>query len=146
MPERITAVKKSSLADLSEGWGDECYAIVRPAKYEDMLALDAVKAETPAAQVAYQHKVVADHFITGKIKVWTANGEQELVDMTSDDVDCSVAVLDKLFADIIGFDVDPKDLRVAAAHGRMLPPKEKSTATPSSTDAPRDSPEPSPGS
>jgi hypothetical protein len=134
VPERITAVKKSSLAGLSEGWGDECYAIVRPATYSDMIALDGIDRTDKSAAAHFQRELVRAHFVTGKIKLWSDKG-QELVDMTVDDVDCSVAVLDKLFADIIGIDVDPKDLREAVAQGLMQESNGNSTGTQSSTEA-----------
>src|SRR5947209_7601295 len=102
MQERITAVKKSSLAGLSEGWGDECYAMVRPATYPDMIALESLDPSDKAAIAKYQSEFVRERFLGGRIKIWTSSGQQ-LVDMTVDDVDSSTEVLDKIYADIMGF-------------------------------------------
>lgn len=144
MAERITAVKKSSLAGLAEGWGDECFAIVRPAQYTDMIALDSLDASDKVATAQYQIKFVRDRFIAGKIKVWTPDG-QELVDMTVDDVECSTEVLDKLYADIMGF-ADPKALREVVAHEMQRKASEPSTEMSSSEETSKTSTSQSPAS
>jgi hypothetical protein len=146
VPDRITAVKKSSLAGLSEGWGEECYAIVRPARYADMIALDGLDPTDKTAAAEHQRDLVRKHFVAGKIKVWTDDGKQELLDMTVDDVECSVEVMDKLFADIIGIDVDPKDLREAVAQGLTQESNGNNTGTPSSIETSNKSATKSPAS
>jgi hypothetical protein len=147
MTQRITAVKKSSLAGLSEGWGDECYAILRPTQYDDLVALDELQAKGQKDQVTFQTDLARSHFVTGKIKTWNVEtGEQELVTMTADDVDCSVEVLDRLFADIIGIDVDPKDMRAAVAQELKQQHDAAATGTPSSTASPATSEKTSPES
>lgn len=144
MPEvkRYAAVKKSSLAGLSEEWGDECYAYVRPATYEDNMALtetDFSKMDQ-REQVAWQTKMVKGHFISGKIKAFDG-AEFVLVDMTPEDIDANIALNDKLYADIMGFDLDPKDIRKAARESALPTNAESSTEITSSSDSETTSPE-----
>lgn len=139
--KRYAAVKKSSLAGLSEEWGDECYAYVQPATYEDNIAMDEsdFSKMKQREQVEWQTKMVKDHFISGKIK--TFNGiEFELVEMTLGDIDASIAVNDKLFADIMGFDLDPKDLRKAAKESALLMNELVTTETTSSEESAKEPP------
>lgn len=132
---RYAAVKRSSLAGLSEEWGEECYAYVRPATYEDNMIVNETDFSTMKQrdQVALQTKMVKEHFISGKIKIFNGN-EFELVDMTEEDIDASIAVNDKLYADIMGFDLDPKDLRKVAMESALPSSVESSTETTSSSD------------
>lgn len=131
--KRYVAVKKSSLAGLSEEWGDDCFAYVQPATYADNLALGELDFSKmkQSEQVQWQTKMVKDHFISGKIKVFNG-AEFELTDMTLEDIDASTAVNDKLYADIMGFDLDPKDLRKAARESALLTSEPSTTETTSS--------------
>lgn len=133
--KRYVAVKKSSLAGLSEQWDDDCFAYVQPATYADNVALGEMDFSKmkQSEQVQWQTKWVKDHFISGKIKVFNGT-EFELVDMALEDIDASVAVNDKLYADIMGFDLDPKDLRKAARES-ALPTNEPSTTETTSSEA-----------
>lgn len=138
--KRYASVKKSSLAGLSEEWDESCYAYVVPATYEDHYPLtDGTVSElSPKEQVEWQKNVVKSHFVSGKIKVF--NGEAfELADMQKEDVAVSVAVLDKLYADIMGFDLDPKDLRKAVRESALLTIDENNTETTSSEESPTES-------
>lgn len=138
--KRYAAVKKSSLAGLSEEWGDDCYAYVQPATYEDNIAVADADFTKMAQreQVDWQTKMVKAHFISGKIKVFNGT-DFELTEMTVDDVTASVAVLDKLYADIMGFDLDPKDLRKAAKESALPLTTEINTETMSSGESQQES-------
>lgn len=144
---RITATKKSSLAGLSEGWGDECFAIVTPATYMDQVELDELDLPKlpQKKQVDVQFDVIRKHFVSGKIKVLNASGEYEMADMEVDDAFASIEIADKIYADIMGFDLDPKDLREVVAQQQEPQRSDQSTATPSST-TPSESAAPSPES
>ncbi|MCO4274265.1 hypothetical protein NG701_07460 [Pseudarthrobacter sp. HLT3-5] len=139
--KRYAAVKKSSLAGLSEEWGDECYAYVQPATYADNMAVTEADFSTmkQREQVEWQTKMVKDHFISGKIKAF--NGSKfELVDMADEDIDASIAVNDKLYADIMGFDLDPKDLRKAVMESALQTSEQNTTETTSSEESVPESP------
>lgn len=139
--KRYASVKKSSLAGLSEEWDESCFAYVQPATYDDQFPLTdgSIQKLTPKEQVEWQTEVVKSHFVSGKIKVF--NGEAfELADMKEEDVTVSVAVLDKLYADIMGFELDPKDLRKAAMESALLTTNESNTETTSSEESPAASP------
>src|SRR4051812_40020611 len=97
--------KKVSLAGVAEGWGDECYAIMQPATYPEMLAVDAVDADKKDEQVKFQLAFVRKHFISGKVRV---TGETDPVDMVVDDIEASVGITDRLFLGCITGDVNPK--------------------------------------
>lgn len=145
---RITATKRSSLEGLAEGWGPECFALVAPATYADQLAIDDLNltTKTPKEQIDAQNDVVRAHFIGGKVNLFDpATGEYTLVSMEVEDCFASVAITDRIYADIMGFELDPKDIRRAVAENALLPTSSESTETPSST-APDESRQESPQS
>lgn len=129
-PKRIVSIKKSLLEGLSHEWGDECYAYITPATYEEMLEVNELNTAelTQRQQVNFQLEQVKKHFVSGKIKVFTGT-EFELVDMTADDAVATIAIADKIYADIIGFELDPKDLRKAAQENALQVKSESSTET-----------------
>lgn len=72
--------------------------------------------------------IVKDRFVSGKIKIF--NGiEFELTDMTVEDAVATVAIADKLYADIVGFDLDPKNFRKVAPQLALPKTDEKPTET-----------------
>lgn len=135
--KKYRAVKKVSLADLSDGWDQECYAYVQPSTYEDQKALiqaDLGKKKEPE-QVDFQLKFVRDHFISGVIKQF--DGESfEPVEMTEDDTSLSIAITDHLYAAIMGFELNPKDIRKAAEESALQTNEETPTETSSSEEQP----------
>jgi hypothetical protein len=133
MTERITAVKRVELANVSEGYDSDCYAYVRPATYEDQkkLANKSFKGMSKEEQMDYQLSLVLDHFLSGKIKVFS-DGEFVTAEMTPDDTAASVAITDALYAGIMDFDLDPKALRKAATEAVLQTTSEKPTETTSS--------------
>ncbi|WOI85997.1 hypothetical protein [Rhodococcus qingshengii] len=134
--KRITSIKKSSLAGLSHEWDDECYAYITPATYEDTLKVTEgnIASLSEREQVEYQLNTIKEHFVSGKIKAF--NGEDfALTDMTVDDAVASVGIADKLYSDIMGFDLDPKDIRRAAMRNALQTPSESNTETSSSEDS-----------
>jgi hypothetical protein len=131
--KRYAAVKKVSLAGLSEQWDDECFAYVIPAVYADQQAIlsEKLREKSDEEQIAYQVKYVKDRFISGKIKVFDGS-DFTLADMTGDDTAASVAICDHLYSAINGFDLDPKDIRKAAEASALPKIDESSTEITSS--------------
>ena len=126
-------VKKVSLEGLSEGWDGSCFAYIIPATYQDQKDLSAADLtnKTKAEQVDYQLNFVRDHFVKGQIRVF--NGEDfETADMTKEHTSASVEVTDHLYSAIMGFELDPKDIRKAAAQSALQANDETATATTSS--------------
>lgn len=113
---KLALVKRVGLADLSEGWED-CYALVRPATYHeylDFMALD-LKDKKPQEKMEAEFDVVTSHFVSGKVKVYVEGSvEPHLVDMTAEDIKVSIPLANKLFSEILGFKLDPKDSDKAA--------------------------------
>ncbi len=107
----IGIVKRVSLAEFSEGW-DECYARMRPVSYDEQLELMEVDFEKLGQRktLDYQYKLVVDHFIDGQIKAKDPEtGEMELVPMKPEDVKASMLIVAKLFREIIGMNLSPKE-------------------------------------
>lgn len=131
-----TIVKRSSLEGLAEGWDESCYAYVKPATYEDRKKFLALLDDPDADSMGYQRDLVKRSFVSGKVKqLNTETGEFELVDLTAEDLEINL-VNDRLALDIMGFDLDPKEL--AAQLSENVPPSATSnTETPSSTDSPK---------
>lgn len=114
-PQRIVITKRISLQGLSEEWDDTCYALVKPATYEDNILIETTdfSKDSKTKQVEFQRKFVQDRLVKGQIKVF--DGEQyTAAKLLPEDVGASVELLDALFAGIIGLDTDPKALREAA--------------------------------
>jgi len=116
---------------------DGCYAIVRLRSYQDVLEVrkqDFTKEGFDT--IGYEIGVVKDHFVAGKILKFNAEGKPALADMTSDDVDASPEIADKLYAVIMGITLDPKGLSTAAPSKGASSTSSTSTSQPSSTDQP----------
>lgn len=112
---RLALTKRVSLATLSEGW-DECYAIVRPAtyqEYQDFLAFN-VADMTPAEQMKVEIDMVTEHFVSGKIVIFDAEWDTQLVDMRAEDIKASLPLANSLFFEILGVKLDPKGSVTAA--------------------------------
>src|SRR5688500_6578840 len=105
MARQLALGKKVSLGGIAEGWGDECYAFMRPATYPEMLEVDALDKDDKASQVKYQLDFVKSHFISGKVRIM---GESDPVDMTSEDIEASIVIADRLFLGSITGDTSPK--------------------------------------
>jgi hypothetical protein len=130
MSHRLSLGKKVSLEGLAEGWGEDCFVIVRPANYDDMLAVDEIDpSSSKSEQVRFQIDFVKDHFVSGKVLV-----DGQLEDMEPDDISESIALADRLFLAIIGSDLDPKDARAVAAAAAEQHSEGKPTETPSFTE------------
>ena len=127
MPRQLAIGKKVSLAGVAEGWGEECYAVMRPADYDDMLAVDNVDNSDKAAAAEFQKQFVQDHFIRGMVRI---DGDDQPVDMEAADTHATVALCDRLFLACLGDDLDPKEVRAAAAHSGEPSNDEQPTGTP----------------
>lgn len=133
---RYPVIKKVNLDGVSEGYDSECYAYVVPADYQLIQQTQTadVADMSPSEQTDLQLSVVKQQFVSGKIKVF--NGTDFILeDMTADDAVASVAIADRIYADIIGFDLDPKDLREVVAANTSQTSNEDSTETTSSEDS-----------
>jgi hypothetical protein len=139
--KRYVGVKKSSLEGLGEEWGAECYAYYVPANYEDNMAVLDMDTNTMSKQeqVKFQIEFVRAHFVSGKIKVFDGQSF-ELIDMRLDDATATVGIADRLYADIMGFDLDPKELRKAAGEASLQNSDVESIETISSEDSVAESP------
>jgi hypothetical protein len=135
--KRITSIKKVALQGLGHEWDETCYAYVIPANYEDNISVNELDTEKMSQrdQVDFQIAFVKRHFVSGKIKAF--NGQDfELTDMTEDDAVASIPIADRLYAEIMGFDLDPKDLRKAVMENALQTPNESTTETSSSEISP----------
>lgn len=137
--KRLVGVKRVSLEGLAEGWGSECYALYMPATYQDNLALQDLDPTTMSQkqQVEYQLELVRRKFVSGKIQAYNLDtGELELADMTADDAVATVGIADAIYGAIIGFELDPKDIRKEAVASALQATYETPTETISSGDSP----------
>lgn len=137
-------VKRVELAGLFEGWDAECFARVKPATAQEKtdfrkasFALSKVIAEggdpgDAAVEADMQQELVDSHFVSGRIKALNDAGEFELVDMTKEHIQVA-DISDRLYMEILGLDLDPKDIAAVAAENKKLSEGEKPTETPSST-------------
>jgi hypothetical protein len=114
MPRTIALTKRISLSEFSEDW-DDCYVLVRPATYQEALEFQEkdLKKLTTKEVLEIQRSMIKDHFVSGKVKVQSPTGV-ELVDMTAEDLDTSIAMSNHVFLQILGLDLDPKGTKTAA--------------------------------
>jgi hypothetical protein len=138
---QLALAKKVSLAGIAEGWGEECFAMMMPADYPDILAADELNGKPKKEYVEWQFSLLKKKFVSGKVKL--LNGE--LVDMEADDITASITITDRLFSSFLGEDADPKADAPAPSPADKPQSVDEPTETPSSpaSDA---SPEPTSGS
>lgn len=126
-------VKKSSLAGLAEGWDETCFAYVKPATYEDRKKFREL-IDSNDEGMDFQRELVKAKFVKGVIKRYDLDKDAFVeAPMTEEDLDINV-VNDRLAMDIMGFDLDPKELAASLAAAQSNAPT--STETPSSEDSP----------
>jgi len=135
--KRYPSVKKVSLAGLSEEWDESCFAYVIPSSYDDQLALAELNTTemTDAETTAYQLRFVREHFVSGKIKVFNGDSFVE-EDMTPSDTAATIDITDRLYAEIMGIGLDPKEIRKVAERSTLQSTEESPTSSPSSETTP----------
>ena len=130
MARQLALAKKVSLEGIAPDWGEDCYAMMLPATYADMLEVDGIEKKSKAEQVAFQMEFLKSHFVSGKIRLIDMDGP---VDMKPEDVAASITLSDRLFAACLGDDLDPKEVRRAAAATQEPESDDRPTETQSST-------------
>lgn len=108
---RVAITKKVSLAEFSDGW-DDCFVLIVPATFREVNAYledgEKRKGNTPSQDMEVQTSIIRTHFICGKIMALDESDKPELVDMTPEDSEVSIAISNKLFNEVMGFNLDPK--------------------------------------
>lgn len=114
------AVKRVSLEGVMEGYDSSCFALVKPANFSVRLEEESLQSpdSTTAARVAFQEKLIKDHFISGSIKCYDGTNYAD-IELTSDIAIEIPDVSNKLAMFVLGYDVDPKDIERA-----LMKPKE----------------------
>lgn len=131
--KRYASVKRVSLAGVSEGWDETCYAYVIPANFKTRLAEAKLSEKSTEAQRDdFQRKLITDHFVSGRIKFFDGEKFTE-DDLTLDIATETVDVSNKLAMFVLGYDIDPKDFQKAQMTPDEPSSKSVSTETPSST-------------
>lgn len=148
MAERhLALLKKVSLADINEGWGD-CYALVRGAEYDEWIefAANDLKSLKQEQVTRLEMDFVKQHFIKGEIRILDDNGDSVLVPMELADIERSAPITDALYFAILGVKVDPKALSTSTepspTSDASTQPSENSNTT--KTTSPSASPKESP--
>jgi hypothetical protein len=128
--------RRVDLSEFGDGM-DGCYAVVRLRNYQDVQEVrkqDFTKKDFDT--IGYEIGVVKAHFVSGKILRFGSEGKPTLSDMTADDVDASPEIADKLYAVIMGINLDPKGSSTAAPSKGASSTSLMSTNQLSSTDQP----------
>jgi hypothetical protein len=100
-----------SLENLADGWTADCKITYTAVKYSELKDLQQLKPEegNESAAVDMIVKFVQSHFVSGKGMTLNEAGEQELSDLTKDDItDLPMETISALFAKMTGQDSDPK--------------------------------------
>jgi hypothetical protein len=129
MTRTLGILKKTSLAGLAEGWGDECYVLTTPVTYQQLLKIQKMEVDekNPEPAIMATIELIKEHIAAGKVKVYEDN-ELKLVDITKEDVDnMSVEMTDHIFANITGgAHRDPK-ASPQVAESEQTPPNSSDT-------------------
>lgn len=115
MPRRLAITKRVNLEGIGEGWTTECFALVTPANYNEFIGFTKLQDEgkSNTELVEFQLDFVKKHYVSGKVLTLNDENEQVVDDMQSEDIDESKALADKLFGEIVGINLDPKDTSIA---------------------------------
>lgn len=133
---RLAITKRVSLAEVSEGWEDSCYAVVTLATNREQFAItetDTSKLNNRES-IELQAKFVREHFVRGEVLALDEDGEPSLVPMAPEDIEDNTEIANRLFLACVGADTDPKDTPPAASDGAEQPNSEATTKTSLSTD------------
>ncbi|WP_323512676.1 hypothetical protein [Subtercola sp. RTI3] len=116
-----------SLADIADGWTDEAFALIRPATYGDRIELTEFTDSAPsrAAQLKYQLDFTKARVVSGKVFVLDDKGQLVLDDYQPGDLDASNELNDKLYLEINGITLDPKDLKTETETSPIIEPSTK---------------------
>lgn len=121
-----------SLKGLAEGWTDECKVIYNAVKYADLKTLQTIDQDKITAEQAIDQtiKFVQDHFVSGKGVKVAEDGTAQIVDLVKEDIaDLPLEVITKLFNEMNGGKLDPKDIPEVAPSEPQLAPAEAPTTT-----------------
>jgi len=125
----ITSIKKVPLEGVSEGWDESCFAYVTPGTFKERLrSIELEKQDDQSANVTFQDDLLDAHFVSGTIKGFDGTGFVDM-DLTVEDAKSLPDVSNKLTLYILGYDIDPKDLRSLLA-------SQSNSTTSSPTDIP----------
>lgn len=107
---RLAITKRVSLDGIADGWESDCYALVTPASYAEYLEFVKLSTEgkSNAELLQYELDFVNKHFVSGQGKFLEDDGSTTLGNLTTEDVAESKELADKLFAEIVGVNLDPK--------------------------------------
>jgi hypothetical protein len=104
----IALLHTYSLAGIAEGWDAQCKLVYRGVKYAELKALQASDpskvSETEAVDGVIQF--ITDHFVSGT----GLDEASQPVALTAEDVaDLPIETLTKIFTEMNGGNLDPKD-------------------------------------
>ena len=132
MGRRLALTKRVSLDGFADGWGSDCYAVVLQAgyaEYSDFLERDTT-AMTKLEQMRFQFDFVKERLVGGKVIILdTDTSKQRLDDLQKDDIEGSLDLCNRLFAEIAGVKFDPKVGTTAQLNESEPDESESSTAT-----------------
>lgn len=107
----LAILKKFSLADLAEGWTDECHILYKAVTYADVKALQELDQAklTEADAVENIIKFVKEHVVSGKVMKLAEDGKQSLEDLAKDEIaELPLDTITNLFNQMNGGKLDPK--------------------------------------
>lgn len=107
--QQLALTKKVNLSDVADGW-DNCYAVVRLATRDESteaLGTKVQKMKQADAEV-FELGFIKDHFISGKVLVFTDEKKMELADMEADHFDTSWKLANLVYYEILGIAASPK--------------------------------------
>jgi hypothetical protein len=124
----IALLHTFSLADIAEGWDSQCKFVYRGVKYAELKALQASDptkvSETEAVDGVIQF--ITDHFVSG----CGLNEKSEHVELLATDVaDLPIETLTKIFTEMNGGNLDPKDTQPEAPNETQPESLETPTTT-----------------
>jgi hypothetical protein len=117
MPRRLAVTKRITLGGIGEGWTDEAYVLVipaTPADFDSIQDFDTVD-HTPQEQIKFQNDFSRARILSGKVFTFDDNNNLVLDDYQPDDLEAMPDLANKIFLEINGITLDPKDIQILAA-------------------------------
>lgn len=128
----LALLHRFSLEGLAEGWTDECHLMYQAVKFAEVKALQELDKAKLDETAAVDHIIafVQDHVAGGKVLKLAADGTTKLEEITKEEVaELPLDTITKVFQEMNGGKLDPKDTPSAAPSEPQQPTSEAATTT-----------------
>ncbi len=130
MARELGIFKKVSLADISDGWDDKAYVLMKPMRIEHMRAIHALDIDTNNKELTAEKvkatESIEDIFVSLFVRGKVYDIDGNLVDAEADDIrDLFLLAADRFLGDMLKNVMNPKSqTQLETSSSTMQKPKE----------------------